>query len=67
MGLKYLNASMNGFAVEGAKALGEALQENKYLLDLDISYCRIPIEGAPHIASGLQYNDTLHKVNVCTI
>jgi hypothetical protein len=55
---------MNGFGLEGARALEGALKENKYLTDLNISYCRIPDEAAVHIAGGLQHNDTLEKLNV---
>ena len=65
VGLKHLNVCMNGFGLEGAKALEEALRQNHTLLSLNISYCRIPLEGAPHIASGLQHNDCLTHLNVC--
>ena len=65
MGLKHLNLCMNGFGLEGAKALEEALRQNHTLLELNISYCRIPLEGAPHIASGLQHNDCLTHLDVC--
>lgn len=55
---------MNGFGLEGAKALEEVLHQNHTLLELNISYCRIPPEGAPHIASGLQHNDCLTHLDV---
>lgn len=55
---------MNGFGLEGARALEGALKENKYLTDLNISYCRIPDEASVYIAGGLQHNDTLEKLNV---
>lgn len=64
MGLKYFDISMNGFGIEGAKAMEETLKENKYLLRLNLGYCRIPVEGTPHIAAGLQINDTLEDLNV---
>lgn len=67
VGLKYLEISMNGFGLEGARALEGALKENKYLTDLNISYCRIPDEAAVHIAGGLQHNDTLENLNVSLI
>ena len=63
--MKRLNVCMNGFGLEGAKALEEALRQNHTLLTLNISYCRIPLEGAPHIASGLQHNDCLTHLDVC--
>ena len=55
---------MNGFGLEGAKALEEALRQNHTLLELNISYCRIPVEGAPHIAAGLENNDHLTHLDV---
>lgn len=63
-GIKYLNLSMNGFQEEGARALETMLRENHTLLELDISFCRIPLGGSPSIAAGIQNNDTLEKINV---
>lgn len=62
--MKYLDISMNGLGVDGARALENSLKENKYLEELNISYCRIPTDGCAHIAAGLQINDTLKKLNV---
>lgn len=55
---------MNGFGMKGAEALEDMLRENHTLLELDISFCRIPLQGAPHIAAGIQNNDALEKLNV---
>ena len=56
---------MNGFGLEGALALGEAIKANRTLMRLDASYCRIPLEGAAALAYGLQVNETLQSLNVC--
>ena len=55
---------MNGFGLEGAIALGEAIQQNRTLLQLDASYCRLPLEGAAALAYGLQLNEALESLNV---
>lgn len=58
---------MNGFEEEGAKALETMLTDNHTLLELDISFCRVPVTGSPFIAAGLQKNDTLEKITVMPI
>ena len=58
---------MNGFEEEGARALETMVTENHTLLELDVSFCRIPVSGAPFLAAGLQNNDNLERVNVCTL
>lgn len=66
-GLKYLDVSMNGFGLEGARALEEALKINRILLELRCISCRMPLEGAPHIAAGLQVNEALVKFYVSEV
>jgi len=51
--------SWNGFADEGAAAVGESLRENNTLIDLDLSNNRISTEGALALSKGLQINNTL--------
>ena len=62
---------MNGFGLEGAKALEDALKTNRILVELHCIHCRIPLDGAPHIAAGLQVNESLVKFYVrkayCTL
>ena len=55
---------MNGFGLEGARAMEEALKTNRILVELHCTNCRIPLEGAPHIAAGLQINESLVKFYV---
>ena len=66
MGLKELSVAMNGFGEEGGKALGHALQENRTLLRLDASFCRLPLSSAAFLALGLENNDCLNYLNVST-
>lgn len=35
--IQYFNLSWNGFGVEGAKALGEALKMNSSIIELDLT------------------------------
>lgn len=63
-GLKYLDVSMNGFGLEGARAMEDALKTNRILRELHCTHCRIPVEGAPHIAAGIQVNEALVKLYV---
>lgn len=58
---------MNGLGLAGAEAMGKALKVNRTLLDLDISFNRIPEEGAGHMAVGLQVNDVLQSLKVGTL
>ena len=39
-----VNLAWNGFSVDGAKALGDALKQNSSLEDIDISYVTL----SPH-------------------
>lgn len=55
---------MAGLGKQGAQAIADALDNNRTLLELDISFNRIPIEGARSIASGLQSNDVLQVLKV---
>ena len=55
---------MNGFSLDGAIVLGEAIKLNRTLLHLNASYCRLPVEGAAPLAQGLQSNETLQTINV---
>lgn len=67
VGLKYFDISMNGFGLEGVWVLEGVLKENKYLMDLNISYCCILDEVVVYIVGGLQYNDILENLNVSFI
>lgn len=58
---------MAGLGKLGAQALMDALLHNRTLQELDISYNRIPVEGANCIASGLKTNDTLKILKVCAL
>ena len=55
---------MNGLGSEGAEAMGKALKVNRTLLQMDLSYNRIPEVGAGYLAVGLQTNDTLQGLKV---
>ena len=63
-GLKEVDISMNGFGLEGAKALGEAIKNNRTLLKLDAMFCRLPVHGSYSLSDGLQTNDILQQLNV---
>ena len=56
--------SWNGFADDGAKAVGEALAANNTLTELDISSNRISVVGAKWLAKGLEQNSTLQVFRV---
>lgn len=58
---------MNGMGLDGSCEMGKALKQNRSLLELDISYNRLPQEGITCIASGLQANDTLRTLKVGNI
>ena len=59
-----MNFAMNGLGSEGAEAMGKALKVNRTLLQLDLSFNRIPQIGAGYLAVGLQTNDTLQGLKV---
>ena len=63
-GLRCLNFAMNGLGLDGAECMGKALKTNRTLLQLDISFNRIPERGAGFIAVGLQTNDVLQGIKV---
>lgn len=63
--IKKLNISWNGFAVEGAKGIGKALEENRTLKELDISNNRLEAKGVGELLKGLRENDTLNFLKVC--
>jgi len=54
-----LDLSWNGFADDGAAAVGDSLRENNTLLELDLSNNRISTKGALRLSEGLKVNDTL--------
>lgn len=55
---------MAGLGKAGAESVAAALKNNRTLLHLDISYNRIPIEGAHALATGIKDNDTLTTLMV---
>jgi len=55
---------MNGFGMEGAKAMGQALTHNRTLLELDICNNRIPLNGVIAMAKGLNTSDSLATLRV---
>lgn len=67
MGLRRVRFTMAGLGKLGAQAIMEALKHNRTLIELDISFNRIPIEGANFIAAGLRHNDTLKVLKVCLL
>lgn len=62
--LKIVNASWNGYDDDGAAAFGDVLANNKYLIELDISCCRIGPEGFGKVMKGLKSNDALEVLKV---
>nr|XP_006821489.1 PREDICTED: uncharacterized protein C14orf166B homolog [Saccoglossus kowalevskii] len=62
--IRILDLSWNGFANEGALAMGQALKVNKQLIDLDLTNNRITNDGALAIAKGLESNDTLKVLKI---
>lgn len=55
---------MAGLAKAGSEAMMKALKHNRTLKELDISFNRIPVEGATFLASGLKENDVLQQLKV---
>lgn len=64
VGLKNLNLRMNGFGLEGAKAMAQALIHNRTLMELDLSHNRIPLQGAIALGRGINCNDVLVTIRV---
>lgn len=62
--LKMLNLAWNGFANEGAVALGKALEKNRTLKSLDISNNRIGIVGIRALIKGLKQNEGISSLKV---
>ena len=62
--MKTFSMAMAGIEVPGAVAIGKAIRLNRTLQELDISFCRIPVEGEPYISSGLAENDVLQVLKV---
>ncbi|VDI06891.1 Hypothetical predicted protein, partial [Mytilus galloprovincialis] len=62
--LKIVNASWNGYDDDGAAAFGDVLANNKYLIELDISCCRIGPEGFGKVMKGLKSNDALEVLKI---
>ncbi|CAG2205946.1 unnamed protein product [Mytilus edulis] len=52
--LKELRSSSNG----------RCAKTNRILRELHCTHCRIPVEGAPHIAAGIQVNEALVKLYI---
>lgn len=65
--MKKFRFQMAGLAKAGSEAMMKALKHNRTLRDLDISFNRIPVEGAAFLANGLKENDVLQclKVRLC--
>lgn len=56
--------AMAGIGGSGCPLVGQVLQNNRSLLELDVSYCRIPSGGVDSVASGLRENDVLQVFRV---
>lgn len=63
-GLKVLDISMNGLGDSGAAAMGEALKENRTLVELDMRNNRITINGVKPLFEGIVENDALQTIKV---
>ena len=64
VGLRRLNLSWNGFGQAGSLALGQALKENRTLIELDIASNRLTVEAVGGLMKGLQENDGLNILRV---
>ena len=62
--LKHINVSWNGFDDDGGAAFGDALANNGFLTELDISSCRISTEGFGKLMCGLKSNEELEVLRV---
>jgi Ran GTPase-activating protein (RanGAP) involved in mRNA processing and transport len=62
--LKQINVSWNGFDDDGGAAFGDALANNGFLTELDISSCRISTEGFGKLMCGLKSNEELEVLRV---
>ncbi|KAL8608641.1 hypothetical protein ACOMHN_002870 [Nucella lapillus] len=64
VGLKYFYMPMAGVGNSGCSLVGDVLKNNRTVLEFDLSYCRIPINGIPHLANGLRENDVMQIFKV---
>ena len=64
VGLKYFYMPMAGLGSSGCVLIADVLKSNRTVMELDVSYCRIPVSGATHIAAGLRENDVLQVFKV---
>ena len=64
--LKTLNVSWNGFAKEGCAAMAQALVHNSTLQELNLTCNRIQQDAMAFLMKGLQKNDGLITLRVCT-
>ena len=64
VGLKYFYMPMAGLGSSGCVLIADLLKTNRTVMELDVSYCRIPVSGAAHIAAGLRENDVLQVFKV---
>ncbi len=62
--LTHLNFTYNKIGVEGARAIGEALEENSTLTWLDLEANGIGVEGAQAVAEALLTNTTLTHLDL---
>lgn len=62
--LKVLLLSMNGFSNRGAEALAQALEVNRTLEEVDITYNRIYDGGAVKLAQAIHKNEVLKYLYV---
>ena len=55
---------MAGLDKAGADAMMKVLKKNRTLLELDIRFNRIRLDGAQQLAAGLRENDVLQTLKV---
>ena len=59
-----ISLAYNGLCITGARAMGDCLQINEILTDLDLTSNRMFDEGVAFIAKALHTNETLKKLRV---
>lgn len=59
-----ISLAYNGLCITGARAMGECLQINEILTDLDLTCNRMFDEGVAFIAKALSTNENLQKLRV---
>jgi hypothetical protein len=62
-----LSLAYNGLSITGARSMGDCLQINEILTDLDLTCNRMFDEGVAFIAKALQTNETLKKLRVLLV